>query len=46
MSLEEAIEIIEHYNSWRLGDFEEINYTPKEITKALYRLIIHAKGTQ
>ena len=35
MELKTAIKILEYYQKWRLGEFENLIYKPKEITKAL-----------
>jgi len=43
MTLKQAAEIIQHYQDWRLGKIDEIEYTPKAITEALNILIEHAK---
>jgi|LakMenEpi03Aug12_release.lakeMendotaPanAssembly.Ray.scaffolds.fasta_scaffold6459223_2 hypothetical protein len=43
MTLKQATEIIQHYQEWRLGKIDEIEYTPKAITEALNILIEHAK---
>lgn len=39
MILEQAIEIIEYYQSWRMGDKDELIYTPRQITTALELII-------
>ncbi len=35
MKLNEAIEILEYHQRWRLGKIDEMKYTPKQLTKAL-----------
>jgi hypothetical protein len=35
MELEKAIKITEHYQLWRLGKIDDIDYSPKELTKAI-----------
>jgi len=43
MTLKQAREIAQHYQDWRLGKIDEIEYTPKAITESLNILIEHAK---
>jgi hypothetical protein len=35
MKREEVIEILTNYQEWRLGNIDDLNYTPKEISQAL-----------
>lgn len=35
MKLNEAIEILEYHQRWRLGKIDEMKYVPKQLTKAL-----------
>lgn len=35
METKKAIEILEHHQQWRLGNVQEMKYTPREITEAL-----------
>lgn len=39
MELEKAIEITEHYQKWRLGNIDNLDYSPKELTEALNVLL-------
>jgi hypothetical protein len=35
MDLKKAIEILEYHQEWRLGKYDEMKYTPKELTKSI-----------
>lgn len=35
MKLKTAIEILEYHQKWRLGQVDEMKYTPKQLTEAL-----------
>jgi hypothetical protein len=43
MSIENALEIAQHYQDWRTGKIDEIEYQGKAITEALNILIEKAK---
>lgn len=43
MTLETAIEILEHHQQWRLGKIDEMKYSPKELTQAIDELLKEIK---
>jgi hypothetical protein len=43
MSKEKALEILEYHQQWRLGKFDEMKYTPRQLTEALDVLIEFVK---
>lgn len=43
MKLSKAITILEYHQRWRLGELEEMKYTPKELTEAIEVLLKEVK---
>ena len=43
MTLEEAIEILTYHQEWREGKRDDMNYEPKELTKAIDVILNHLK---
>lgn len=39
MTLKKAIKILKYYNKWRTGKVDEIKYTPREITRAINKVL-------
>ena len=46
MTIDEAKEIVYHYNEWRRGDIDELSYTPKEIGVAIDTLLNYIDDLQ
>jgi hypothetical protein len=43
MTLERAIEILEQYQKWRVGDIENYPVRPHNITEAIETILKHLK---
>ena len=46
MTIEQATIILEQFQKWRLGKVNDIDYTPKELSKAIDLVIEHCKKTK
>lgn len=44
MGIEEAIKILKHFQSWRMGYIDNIDYTPKELSAAINFIIEYHKS--
>lgn len=44
MTLEQAIEILEYHQKWRLGEIKEMIYPPKKLTQAIDVLLDEFKN--
>jgi len=43
MTLKEAIEILELHQKWRLGEIDEMPYSPRKITEAINTVLYEVK---
>jgi len=41
MDLKKAIEILKHFNQWRRGEIDDLDYLPKEIGDAIDAVVKH-----
>ena len=44
MKIEQAIEILKHFQIWRMGDIDDLDYTPKELSEAINFIIEYHDG--
>ena len=44
MNIEQAIEILKHFQIWRMGEIDDLDYTPKELSEAINFIIKHYDG--